>query len=644
MMLETRILSAIKDSGVKNIVLLDDAFDPPQLNPENAGLMLGYVQSEGFAEICRLIGIADADRGKLETALQENDFESKVIAATMDKLYTRYREKRDGRFDPGGKLFKDAKGDMLAALDPLTKLLSKSEVTVQHVGHDGELKDPENVDIIFADYFLLEPGKAIADANAKQEGFKASYDKVLKFVEKARPGRRPSVVLMSSEDKSAEAEAYRKLLSTATEHDLIYSSNFAFLLKQQIAMTGANISAEPDAADALLDTFQAFEFGRFLHEGLDTWINSAQGAIANLRNDIAKLRVKDYAYLVKFRLMAEGEGLLEYLEWFFAECLADAVVEAFDKTDVAKSWDRAANEKAASRLEGAFDGPTDQVAELYHRVRVARARPNRTTNYRLGDLYASPDLKSVSAIMNAECDLILRKGRRKAKRILTVEGQLKALNTPASSVADFLRIPDANGKLRSYLIDWDEKHVRSHETEEGLPEGDRREHHFPSPGHSNASFKHVGTLKPLYANEIQRSVLSDLGRPALPIAPAIAMAASCALHVVMKDDKVARYQIGKAEEAQCWVIHDEKRPMVVFARRAVTEIIKILGSMDWATTKTAPARALKPGDLDKFYNKLCGNDLALPDSFKEVEIAAIAPKDGSTGRIGWLVIEGIAQG
>lgn len=642
---EGRIVAVLNGSGVKNVVLLDDAFDPPAFDPQYAGPMLQYVESEEFPETAESVGLQAAELAALKDALQKGEHDAAVVARTIALLYEQYRARRlHGKFDPGG-LFKDLRSDSLRDIEPLLALLKKCDkLNVKEIGCNGEIEQISDVDVIFADYFLVDPATAMSEISSvatRNDALEASYDTVIKLVGKAPAGKRPSIVLMSSEDKSAEAEAYREKLSSNDEPDLIYSSSFAFMGKKQLTVNNSKVTADEGAADALLEIFQSFEFGRSLHGALDGWIGSAKTAVEEMQSEIAKLRVKDFAYLVKFRLMAENEGLLEYLEWFFGECLAESVSRAFDKTAIAQNWDPKIKQAEASRIEGAFNGPTDKIADLYHRVRTSHPRPSRTLNYRLGDMYVSKDSKSISAIMTPECDLILRKNKRKAKKLLVLGGELKALDSPkAASVSDFIRIPDAAGKEQSYIINWDPKDIETHFTDEKVQEGDKTPEHWPSPGKSDPDHRFVGTLKPIYAQELQRNMLVDLARPAMPLAPAIAMAATCILHVDLKGKGFKTIQIGRKDEAQCWVLLHDKKPCVVFARRAVTEMIKTVKSLNPAEITNPPVE-LKPSVLEKFYDKLCGTGVALDEACQGIQIATAAPKRPDPPLFAWLVIEGV---
>ena len=131
-----------------------------------------------------------------------------------------------------------------------------------------------------------------------------------------------------------------------------------------------------------MDLFQSYEFGRALHVGLDCcWLGAANRAVRDLREEIENLHLKEFAYLVRFRLAQEGQTLLNYLEWFFGECLVDAIAKAVDSAAGGDEQVKALNGPAADRIEGAFDGPTNGLPNSITRSgSKIRALANRRTS------------------------------------------------------------------------------------------------------------------------------------------------------------------------------------------------------------------------------------------------------------------------
>jgi hypothetical protein len=79
-------------------------------------------------------------------------------------------------------------------------------------------------------------------------------------------------------------------------------------------------------------------------------LGAADGALRELRGEIENLHLKEFAYLVRFRLAQEGQTLLNYLEWFFGECLIDAIAKAVDSGAGGAEQVKALNGSAADRI------------------------------------------------------------------------------------------------------------------------------------------------------------------------------------------------------------------------------------------------------------------------------------------------------
>ena len=159
------------------------------------------------------------------------------------------------------------------------------------------------------------------------------------------------------------------------------------------------------------------------------WLTHSESAVGNMRKEIEELELKDFAYLVNYRLAQEGLSLFDYLEWFFGECLLGSIgLLTADKT---KRPTRDKLDKHANLIEGAYDGRTEKIAELYHRARIdTNLDP---AHMRMGDLYltkSDADPTKIWALLTPDCDLIVRNGKRAVDRFLLVEGGLQAYNAP----------------------------------------------------------------------------------------------------------------------------------------------------------------------------------------------------------------------
>jgi hypothetical protein len=434
MIQEGNVLEAITGSGVSKIAIIDDAFDPPSVDKDNAGGLLDFLEEATFAALASQLGI-EAHVEAAKTAIVNSDYVANDLVHTVAAIYDRFVSTADEAFNPAG-IFTSQVAN-INYVRPILTLLDKCQPkpAIKRIGSDpGELVGVDvDTHLIFIDFYLDRSVGLDADLDAKRAAKKKSLDSI-KALLQSQGDRAASVILMSWQEVESQAQIFREEI-VQDEKSLVFASRFGFLKKTELHLKDGVVSIADRAADTLLDIFQSYEFGRATHTALKSWLESAQKAVENLRGDIERLHLKDFAYLVKFRLAPEGQDLLEYLEVFFGECLLDAVSRMVDErvetdADVEKAVSLL-NLEGAKRIEGAFDGPTSKVAELYHRVRIKRANLKRRTQYSLGDLYLTDNGKRLLAIITPDCDLITRADKkRSAPRLLTVSGKIRKFDAP----------------------------------------------------------------------------------------------------------------------------------------------------------------------------------------------------------------------
>ena len=119
---------------------------------------------------------------------------------------------------------------------------------------------------------------------------------------------------------------------------------------------------------------------------------------------------------MRFRLHDECQPLSDYLDWFFGEYLKGLISQKVDwrNSSFSNLESKPELKKSMQSIEGAFDGPSEQIARIYHRIKVDDCRLGKSEEYRFGDIYMSSDEKSVRAVITPECDLVLRKGEKKS--------------------------------------------------------------------------------------------------------------------------------------------------------------------------------------------------------------------------------------
>jgi hypothetical protein len=598
---EAMLVTAIKDSGISRIAIIDDVFDTPAVTENNAGPLLDYLERKEMSKLLPELKLVERDAQLAIEALQRSDYEAEELSHFMTALYKHFVSTLDPKFDPD-KMFNVAKGINLNKVKLLIQLLTKCRPKVEFEQIGSKMEDLETigtqVQLIFIDYYLSSNIPADVEPNPKQgrEATAAAVEVVTRLIA-AQGENAPSVILMSAHDVRKKADAFREKI-VSDGRGRVYASRFRYLSKDDLeSSNNGEVGIKAESGDDLLDVVQSFEFGRGLQMVLDRWLTGATGAIEELSKEIKQLELKDFAYLHRFRLVPEGQSLLEYFEWFFGECLLDAVARKVDKSGGDAEAVPAVSGPAVERIEGAFDGPTKKVAELYHRVRIEDPRTSRGSNYRLGDLYIAGTGKSrlIRAVMTPDCDLIIRdNGKRSAPRLLTVSGRVKGFEEPDSSVSDFVMLEN-----RPYNIAWNKKGVGVEEFK-----------NWPNPGDSTDEIKFIGTLRSLYAQELQRNLLHDLGRVGVSVAPAIAVMAAVKVTVKEKGGSKRDIEIAQVGSAPCYVVprrdvSDKSR--VIFRRHFVRQMIQNLQELDCKLLHKSACgllKQLKDANVESKFRKM----------------------------------------
>lgn len=498
---------AVAASEIRRVAIVDDVFDTPSAGPEDLGNMLEFFEKNDEVQASAQIERATWDAAIADIRATEHD--SEHVAAALEKLYDCYVETGDSKFDPAG-MFARTRGPNLGFLRPLLALLRACEsLTLRRFGSQTPaVGDAEMPDLVLVDLYL---NPAIAPVVEPENGEAQAAAEL--SLARVRPLLKndPSVILMSShgEKGKQEAESYRSKLN-----DRIYASRFGFVDKGQIQKhPEQGLSVEDAARDTLLDIFQNYKFGKALSEAMTRWLTGAKDAVDTIGRDIRSLQLKEISYLVQFRLAAEGQGLEEYLEWFFGEALLDYIIRTVDNAHSENPLELGLDTAAVAGIDGGFE-PTKSVAKMYHRVRVESVRTRPRKNFRLGDLYQDKKSNRVVAVMTPDCDLVLRKSGKKevrnAEHLLLVPGILSDLEKASASVGDFLMIGDV-----PHNIQWVYKKVYS------LPFTGTLE----KAGQSGDDYEYLGALRPLYAQEIQANLTNHVGRVGVAVPPVIGLPA-----------------------------------------------------------------------------------------------------------------------
>lgn len=499
----SKVRDAIAASQIQRILLIDDAYDPPAIRDGGIDAFLDFLEDEAGREVCRAIGINEAVVRDALEAVQAEDVERASVVSVCSALYREYSRTYDGRFDPGD-YFSSVKGAALAALKPLEELLEGCGEAVKI--SKGGLEDGNETyrsilpELVFVDYYL-DADMAVDGAVGEQQKRSArreSLEFLKEVVQTDAAEELPAVVLMSSREIT-DVDKYR--------HDAggeqILALRFGFLRKGWVRGNGETLELDRPAMDVLLDTSQGYLFGRSLQGALREWKRGAKEAFDQFWEEVAGLHLKDFAYLVRFRLHDEEQPLTEYMDWLLGECLRglmeervdwkhDAFVKLDDKNDLSKA------------IEGAFEGPSELVARFFHRVRVNGRDVGVSHRYQLGDIFGQRKGSGVRAVVTPDCDLVVRKGRARVKSVLTMGGTLNGFDKEDSIVDEFMM-----RRRKPYSVKWNPKDLQTYPV---TGAGSLRE---------EKNMEYLGTLRPLYAQAMQRRALMDLSRVGLPVAPAL---------------------------------------------------------------------------------------------------------------------------
>jgi hypothetical protein len=592
---EARVKAAIELGGITNVVVIDDAFDPPTIGDADAGPLMDLLTLEQHKKARGWSGLTAAEIAAAVEALQNTEYADEAVVKVVRKVYAKFVEKFDTKFDPAGR-FNVLKGSNLSFVRPLLRLLGKcSGLSIVRIGSNDPVAELAAVQaqVVFVDYYLHLGFTQNSNPNG-QEGVEArrASIRMLRGVLDAQPGTGPSVMLMSSHAVADRAQDFRT--EVRDNKRPIFASRFQFMAKEDLKEdTDGTIEIAAAAANALLDIAQRHAFAGAIEDALTHWKQGVDGAVDHLWTTITELELKDFAYLSRFRLADEGQPLSSYLEWFFGEVLIDGIARTVDWSQ--PSWgvldQGAAKGGPGSQIEGAFDGPTGKVAELYYRARVDERPERQNVDMRVGDVYAGPNLSEVLAVITPECDMVVRSnGRRAAPRLTAIAGTLQPLSGPDTSVADFL-IRD--GQLMNVL--WSTKDVRTLEFVEIGAEG---------------GYQLLGTLRPLYAYELQNRVLNELGRVGLAVAPAMAVNARSRVVVRGKNGPI-QLELPNPEDASCAVIPKRggsDKPRVIFRRGFANACLEKLSEAKNDIHQDAAGelnQILQPKSQIDFLEKLC---------------------------------------
>ena len=581
---EARIAKAFATNGIRSVLVVDDAYDPPELDEVVFAALLDFLETEANRQTIVENGVG---KDVVEAAGRAADDGDDALGEVYRSLYSAFIDGQKS-LDPGG-YFAIRRGSALNDLQPLRALLGKcgeygEDVRVETVGlEDGFARYEENPpQVLFLDYYLDNDVPAVGDvgSEALNVARRQSLDFLKNVVQVTEEHDYPAVVLMSSRG-IRDRDAFRKQAG-----EKLVPLRFRALDKKELRMDGRSVAMGHAAADALLDTFQGYRFGKLFQGSLSTWKDGVRNALGEFEREVRQWDRRDIAYLSRFRLREEGQPLGEYLEWLFGGYFGALMERHVD-------WGHEAirelgDEEVGGDIEGAYEGATDGIARCFHEVRVRTQRVGPGYRYRLGDLYKESESNNVWAVVTPDCDLVVRGGRTRAFRILTLGGILKEFDQEGAAVDNFVLVGN-----RPYSVLWKPKNLKT----------------FPLCGCESLrsdGYEFIGTFRGLYAQTIQRHALADLWRVGVPVAPALGIKVGVSVLI--------RQRGGQFVEL---VKDDGARGVLIPGREGQSDGSRVLLTREFVWRLLEALRNHDPKQLSEDDGTALGKLLAMEDDFFE---------------------------
>ena len=560
-----QIIDSLKASALERILVIDDAYDPPEFQEDGAGDLLDVLESLALRGHLSDEVFCEDDRQAAIEALVANEFDDEAVSRAMSTLYSTYIDARVAAVDPGGE-FASLKGPVLEALDPLVELLGccADVVQIQRVGKGDAVRayKEQESDLILMDFFLSPPERTLraatkgeADADRKR-----SID-LLNTILREAPEAAPSVILMSSKDVGERGQAYRARLEGR-----VTAFRFGFLNKNWIDGEGDSLRASGEAADVLMETSRSFEFGRILESALRRWKCGARAGLEKLYEELSDFDVKDFAYLLRFRLYQENEPFADYLEWFLGESLR-AVVDGEVEWQ-AEDFSRLNEERLTEAIEGVHPVPSNRTAKFFHRIRFNSMESRERTRFALGDLFVASNGRNVRVVITPDCDLAPRKDGPRASRVLSIGGKIWGLGADQAVAGEliFRNTPKA--------IKWDYKDLMTHEF------GDISTLHV-----GEVPYVYFGSLRAMSAQMLQKDALADLSRVGLAVPPTVDVGAPVKVFVKKNLNNQARMvELEWVEEPRAQVFMprggNDVHKRLLFTPKFVRELVASVEDLD----------------------------------------------------------------
>ncbi|MCZ0942385.1 MAG: hypothetical protein OXJ53_04950 [Gammaproteobacteria bacterium] len=558
-----QIIASFDASSIDRVLVIDDAYDPPE--SYDTGELYDLLEGAEFRSHVDENQLTEDERLASVSALTGEDTDDQFVQKSLSSLYVAYVKNRVSEVDPGG-VFGAVKGAALDALQPVVELLGRCGDTtkIRCVGNESALDAYRELKphLILMDFLLSPPSRPDRETSSQKSWDRKRSIGLLKSILEDDPQANPAVILMSTESVNEYgARTYRESLEGR-----VTAVRFGFLNKHWIKGSCADLIASGEAADVLMDSFGSFEFGQTLEAALNCWKQGAQSGLERLYRELRNFDVKDFAYLLRFRLYEEGEPFADYLEWFLGESLRAVVDDEVEWN--ADPFSGLNDKRLTEAIEGAHQGPSNRIAEFFHRMRF-NSRENRArSRFAFGDLFVASNYKKVRMVITPDCDLVPRGDRPSANRVLTIGGVIGGLDEDKVFAGELIlqNTPKA--------IKWDYKDLMTHkfsDLDRLVVEG--------------GEYSYLGSMRAMSAQNVQKAALADLSRVGLAVPPTVDVAAPVTVYIrkdVNNQARVVELEGLSDPRAQVFMPRGGKdvRLRALFTSRFYRELVAIVDETD----------------------------------------------------------------
>lgn len=475
--------------------IIDDAFDRLPTEPfpvDEAQTLVDSLDAQNFEKICNFLDCKN---------------EAELIDAFQDLDKVRLLFKKRGNFSPycdeWFDAFLDDRKEKRAMVQPLITLLKNNGLKCITFGADYAIKTgtPEP-QLVFIDLRLINIGQTSTEAAVKAyKKLKQHFDKCVPFV-----------FLMSS------------LTSLGEHRDKFWEEAGVFLT--QFDSISKDIFKDKSELSFILRTYSnALPRIRSLHQHIEQLECAIAAAGKRVREKVRSLDVADYFVLHRNTVAAEETDLGTYmsellLEYTLFEIEGSAEIWQFAKD--LQEWELKDLPRARFNLKpAALDIYRGNVlhANALMSWESTRLKGPEQGYFHLGDIYfkasemdnAKSPPKQALILLTPVCDLARPDELRKRSMFLC-EGKVEKVKQSSDLISHDklpnIIVPNPSNSSEQLLIKWNKKKFHVWSTKE-----------MDSFSTMSPVWKRIGRLRPLYALQLQQSLVSDMSRIGTQRAP-----------------------------------------------------------------------------------------------------------------------------